>query len=56
MVLLGAADERDLIEWKDHILFDEKYAEFREPDIGDELTAIACLPKDPKIFKSLKLI
>jgi hypothetical protein len=31
-----------------------QYAEFREPDIGNQLTAIACLT-DNGIFKKLKL-
>jgi hypothetical protein len=34
---------------------DITYAEFKEPDIGNELTAIACAT-DSKIFSNLKLM
>lgn len=32
-----------------------RYAEFREPDIGDELTALAAIT-DTRIFSRLKLL
>ena len=56
MVMLGVENERDLKDWVELSLYDEKHAVFTEPDIGGEMTAIACLPKDPKIFKSLRLL
>jgi len=34
---------------------DIKFSAFREPDIGNEITAIACLC-DGKIFSNLKLL
>jgi len=56
LVYLGVDKEQDLVDWKDKLNYKNiKYAEFREPDIGNELTAIAALA-DGKIFKKLKLI
>ena len=56
LVYLGVDNEQDLVDWKEKLNYKNiKYAEFREPDIGNELTAIAALA-DGKIFKKLKLI
>ncbi len=56
LVYLGVDNERDLFDWKDKLNYKNiKYAEFKEPDIGNQLTAIAALA-DGKIFKKLKLI
>ena len=56
LVYLGVDDENELLNWKERLDFkNSKYAEFREPDIGNQLTAVAVLT-DGKIFKKLKLI
>jgi hypothetical protein len=48
-------NEQELMNW---ILKVEtkglKWAEFREPDIGNQMTAIACLT-DTNVFSKLKL-
>jgi len=57
MVLLGVDSEKDLIHWEKK-LKEEKvpHAAFIEPDIGNQKTAIAALPKDPKLFSRLRLL
>jgi len=56
LVYLGVNNENELLDWKERLDFNNiKHASFREPDIGDQLTAIATL-SDGKIFKKLKLI
>jgi hypothetical protein len=56
LVYLGVDNENELTKWKRKLEFrNMKYAAFREPDIGNQLTAIATLT-DGKIFKKLKLI
>ena len=56
LVYLGVDDETVLNKWQ-HKLEERRidYVEFREPDIGDELTALAVV--DPgKVFSKLKLL
>jgi len=56
MVLLQVASEEELEKWEWRLAKKNVcYAVFREPDIGDQKTAIAVLPKDQKMFSSLKL-
>jgi len=56
LVYLGVNDENELLDWKERLDFkNKKYTEFREPDIGNQLTAIATLTEG-KIFKNLKLL
>lgn len=56
LVYLGVEDESILTNWKSKLSMREKsHIEFREPDIGDQMTAIACLD-DGKIFSRLKLL
>lgn len=56
LVYLGVDNERDLIHWTEKLDFkDIKYIKFREPDIGNQLTAIAALG-DGKIFRKVKLL
>jgi len=56
LVYLGVDNEEDLMYWKDKLYYKNiNYEEFREPDIGNQLTAIATLT-DGKIFRKLKLI
>ena len=56
LVYLGVNDEDRLDDWKQKLATrDIEHIEFREPDIGDELTAIATV--DPgKVFSKLKLL
>lgn len=45
----------DILFWKSKLdLLNKQYAEFIEPDVGNKITAIACLD-DGKIFKKLEL-
>lgn len=56
LIYLGVNDEEELNYWCNKL--NEKgfeWAGFREPDIGNELTGIACL-SDGREFKRLKLI
>jgi hypothetical protein len=56
LVYLGINNEEELIHWTQVLEYkDIQYVEFREPDLGNQLTAIACLT-DKKIFKKLKLL
>jgi len=56
MVLLQVSSEKELEKWE-YKLKKEKiqHAVFTEPDIGNQKTAIAVLPKDPALFSSLRL-
>jgi len=56
LVYLGVRDEDELAYWGEKL--DRKnirWTGFREPDIGNQLTAIACL-SDGKVFSNLKLL
>lgn len=56
LVYLGVDNEEALEHWAQKL--DSKHmewTEFREPDIEDQRTAIACL-HDGKVFKNLRLI
>ena len=56
LVYLGVDDEDALEYWAEKLRFKGiKYVGFKEPDIGDELTAIAA-HTDHKIFNKLKLL
>lgn len=56
LIYLGVEDEQELLHWKDKLDFkDMNYIEFREPDIKNQLTAIATLGND-KVFKNIKLL
>jgi hypothetical protein len=45
----------DILFWKSKLdLLNKQYAEFIEPDVGNKITAIACLDEG-KIFKKLEL-
>jgi hypothetical protein len=49
-------DEEELVYWTEELdRRNIKWAGFREPDIGNQLTAIACLT-DNGFFKKLKLL
>ena len=56
LVYLGVEDENILSRWKSKLNICEKsFVEFREPDIGNQLTAVACVD-DGKMFSKLKLL
>jgi len=58
MILLGVEDEDELMRWR-VFLSDTgvQFAAFAEPDIGNQITAIAVTPSaDPRIFKKLRLL
>lgn len=56
LVYLRVKDEAELLRWMEKLEYRGKeYAEFREPDIGNQLTAIA-LVDESKMFSKLKLL
>lgn len=55
LIYLDVENEQELILWTERLdRRDMKWTGFREPDIGDQMTAIACLT-DSKVFSNLKL-
>ena len=56
LVYLGVTSEAELARWRRKLERKGiKYAQFHEPDIGNQLTAIAAVT-DTKIFSKLKLL
>jgi hypothetical protein len=56
MVLLQVSSEKELEKWEDKLKKEKiQHTVFMEPYIGNQKTAIAVLPKDPKFFSSLRL-
>ena len=56
LVYLGVENEHDLERWTHKLNYKNmQWTGFREPDIGDQMTAIACLT-DGKVFANLKLL
>jgi len=56
LIYLGVNNEKELHKWMGKLqLRCIDYESFTEPDIGDQITALACAGND-KIFKSLKLL
>ena len=55
LIYLDVDNEQDLMLWSERLnRRGMEWIGFREPDIGDQLTAIACLT-DSKVFSNLKL-
>ena len=55
LIYLDVENEQELILWTERLdRRDMQCTVFREPDIGNQMTAIACLT-DKKIFSNLKL-
>lgn len=55
MVVLEVKDEWKMKEWKQKLEWEDKrFKVFHEPDIGNQLTAIACMDSG-EIFRRLKL-
>ena len=56
LIYLGVKNERELLKWGEKLdAMDKKWAGFREPDIGNELTAIAA-EDDGETFKRMRLL
>lgn len=56
LIYLGVEDESDLLRWADRLNFKGiKYTGFNEPDINNELTAIATVCND-RVFNRLELL
>lgn len=56
LVYLGVKDENELEHWKNKLDFRKiKFVDFKEPDIGNKVTAISCL-SDGRVFRNLKLL
>ena len=56
LIYLGVEDERSLTHWTEKMnMKNLQWTCFREPDIGDQMTAIACYT-DSRIFSNLRLI
>ena len=56
LVYLGVKDERDLHKWMEKLEKRKKsFIKFKEPDIGNQVTAIASL-SDGREFKGLELL
>jgi len=54
---LGVPSEFDLIKWMDKLDKENiKFKDFKEPDIGNQITAISSVTDNYKIFKKLKLL
>jgi len=57
LIYLGVKDLKELERWCFKLEQKNiKYTGFREPDMNDELTSIATLLENGKIFKNLKLL
>lgn len=55
LVYLGVSDEWALQKWSRKLRKNEKvFSQFYEPDLDDELTAVACIDTG-EIFKNLEL-
>jgi hypothetical protein len=56
LIYLGVQDEKELSSWVDKLDFKNiKWVGFKEPDINNELTAIATICNDG-VFNKLKLL
>ena len=56
LVYINIGTEDELLRWKQKIHYkDMNYSEFKEPDLNDETTAIACLT-DRNVFNGLSLL
>lgn len=56
LVYLGVKDEAELLSWGERLTYNNiEWAGFREPDIGNQLTAISAV-SDGNIFKSERLL
>ena len=55
IVFLDVNDEKSLLKWKDKLFYSDKViSTFREPDIDNQLTAIACYD-DGEMLKNLQV-
>lgn len=57
LVYLNAGSEFELSKWISKIHYkDMDYSVFKEPDLGNETTAVACLTDKSNIFSNLSLL
>jgi hypothetical protein len=58
LIYLRMKSEDELLEWKSKCVIDSKVQQsgFHEPDLDNELTAIAIYGADETIFSSLRLL
>ena len=57
LVYLGVKNQDQLQKWAMKLDFvGIPYAVFREPDLNNEITALAAVSNDYRVFKSLQLI
>lgn len=57
LIYLGVPNGKKLKSWCDKLNFlDISYVCFKEPDLNNEITALAVIPEDANIFKNLQLI
>ena len=55
MIHLAVKDEFALMKWSDKLkILEKQFVEFHEPDLGNGLTAIACIDEG-EVFKKLQL-
>ena len=56
LIYLGVS-EKELHRWVTKLKYkNDDYSIFKEPDLDNKITAIACLADDKNIFKKLKLM
>lgn len=57
LIYLSVKDEKELLHWKQKLDYKEmEYHLFHEPDIGNQLTALACATEKGRVFQSLTLM
>lgn len=57
LVYLGVENEDELVRWT--MKLDGRnigYTTFREPDLGDQLTSLATIVENERVFSKLKLL
>lgn len=56
LIYLGVRNENELLEWGEKLdALDKKWSGFREPDIGNQMTAIATVDNG-ETFKRMRLL
>lgn len=55
IVCLLVKDQKELVKWQTRLDLKTTVSVWCEPDLNNEMTAIACFPSNDKIFKNLQL-